>query len=261
MKNLRQPSRTALIVLVTLASSVAASNALALQDIEVTPDGMTTARISLHEATRIRVDGQPITQIYGAGVQDAKSNPAGSLIVQPLENRGEASVIPVQGAGEKPISVFVDTAKSTYTLVLIPAETPSETIVLHDHSKANLAANRDDRDDGISTKRASNYYRKIKRMVLVLEGSEDASDLTAKQAHEIVGLWSEAKFILTERVSGDDTMRGERYLLTNLSANPMRLDEREFYTSDVIAVSVEKAELAPQESTAVYIVREADHAR
>jgi len=258
VKYLRQPSRTALIALITLASSIAAPDALALQDIEVTPDGMTTARISLHDATRIRVDGQPITQIYGASVQDAKINPAGSLIVQPLENRGEASVIPVQGAGEKPISVFVDTAKSTYTLILIPTETPPETIVLHDHSKANLAANR---DDGVSTKRASNYYREIKRLVLVLEGSEEASDLTIKQAHEIVGLWSEAKFILTERVSGDNTMRGERYLLTNLSAKPMRLDEREFYTSDVIAVSVEKAELAPQESTAVYIVREVNHAR
>ena len=258
MKHLRRPSRTVLIALITLASSVATPDALALQDIEVTPDGVTTARISLHEATRIRVDGQPITQIYGAGVQDAKSNPAGSLIVQPLENRGEASVIPAQGAEEKPISVFVDTAKSTYTLVLIPAETPSETIVLHDRSKTNPATNR---DDGVSTKRASNYYREIKRLVLVLEGSEDASDFTVKEAHEVVSLWSEARFILTERVSGDDTMRGERYLLTNLSANPMRLDEREFYISDVIAVSVEKAELAPQETTAVYIVREADHAR
>jgi hypothetical protein len=84
VKHLRQPSRTALIALITLASSIAASDALALQDIEVTPDGMSMARISLHEATRIRVDGLPITQIYGSGVQDAKSNPAGSLIVQPL---------------------------------------------------------------------------------------------------------------------------------------------------------------------------------
>jgi conjugal transfer pilus assembly protein TraK len=247
-----------LIALITLASSIAASDALALQDIEVTPDGMSMARISLHEATRIRVDGQPITQIYGSGIQDAKSNPSGSLIVQPLENRGEVSVLPAQGVGEKPISVFVDTAKSTYTLVLIPAETPSETIVLHDRRKANPAANR---DDSVSTKRASNYYREIKRFVLILEGSEEASDLTVKPAHEVIGLWPEARFILTERISGDETMRGERYLLTNVSAQPMRIDEREFYTSDVIAVSIEKAELAPQESTAVYIVREADHAR
>ena len=255
---LRRPSRTALIALITLASGIAAPDALALQDIEVTPDGMTTARIALHDATRIRVDGQPITQIYGAAVQDAKSNPSGSLIVQPLESRGEASVMPAQGAGEKPISVFVDTATSTYTLVLIPAETPSETIVLHDRSKASLAVRR---DDGISTKRASNYYREIKRLVLVLEGSEDASELTVKPANDIVSLWSEAKFVLTERVGGDDTMRGERYALTNLSANPMRLDEHEFYKPDVIAVSIEKPELAPQETTTVYLVRETDHAR
>jgi len=228
---------------------------------------MATARIAVHEATRIRMDGQAITQIYGAGVLDAKTNPGGALIVQPLDNRGEASVIPVRGAGgtgDKPVSIFVDTAKATYTLVLIPAEIPSDTIVLHDRqaeSRRNAAASVTKGSNGASSKRAANYYREIKRFVLTLEGSEESPDLNIKSVHEVVGLWPEAKFVQTERVSGDDTLRGERYLLTNISAKPMRIDERELYAPDIVAVAIEKADLAPKEATAVYIVREAGDVR
>jgi conjugal transfer pilus assembly protein TraK len=246
-----------LVTLTALASSVAINQAHALQDLEVKPDGMTTARIALHDATRIRVDGQAITQVYGANVQDQKGNPTGTLIVQPLDARGEISVIPVAGVADKPISVFVDTAKSTYTLVLIPSETPSETIVLHDHSKGKAVGNCSS-DEAL--KRAPAYYRAIKRFVLALEGTNGDQDLPITHTHEQVQLWPEARFTLTEMANGDGGLHGERYLLTNLSSTAMRIDERELYASDVVAVSIEQAELAPKESTAVYLVRESGHA-
>jgi conjugal transfer pilus assembly protein TraK len=244
--------------LTLLASSAAINPAQALQDIDVTPDGMTSARIALHEATRIRIEGQEITQVYGSGVHDPKSNPNGALIVQPLDARGEISVIPASAFADKPINVFVDTAKSTYTLVLLPSDTPSETIVLHDHSKGKSVGNCSGSDGPM---RAPAYYRSIKRFVLALEGSDGDQGMPITHTHEPVELWPGTKFVLTERASGEPTLRGERYLLTNLSPKTMRVDERELYASDVVAVSIEKAELVPKESTAVYLVRETGHAR
>jgi conjugal transfer pilus assembly protein TraK len=256
VKHLHRPARTALAALTLLASSAALNLAQALQDIDVTPDGMTTARIALHDATRIRVDGQAIKQVYGSGVQDQKNNPGGALIVQALNGRGEISVIPAQGIVDKAISVFIDTQKATYTLVLIPTETPAETIVLHDHAKAKALANCHGDE---SSRRAPAFYRAIKRLVLALEGTNEDQDLPMTHAHEQVELWPESRFILTERATGDDNLRGERYLLTNLSAKAMHIDERELYASDVVAVSIEKAELMPRGSTAVYLVRETGH--
>jgi conjugal transfer pilus assembly protein TraK len=50
---------------------------------------------------------------------------------------------------------------------------------------------------------------------------------------------------------------GEKYLLTNVGNEPMVLAEQEFEREDghVLAVALERHQLRPGDSTAVYIIR------
>ena len=90
-------------------------------------------------------------------------------------------------------------------------------------------------------------------MVLALD-SETEGDLDARRANEIVPLWKEAMFVLVKVVEGP--LKGEKYLLTNTSDKPMVIDERELYRRGVVAIAIEKPELKPAETTAVYVVSE-----
>jgi len=64
-------------------------------------------------------------------------------------------------------------------------------------------------------------------------------------------------FVLVKVVNGP--LRGEKYLLTNTSDKSMVIDERELYRRGVLAVSVERPELKPAETTAVYVISEVSH--
>ena len=50
-------------------------------------------------------------------------------------------------------------------------------------------------------------------------------------------------------------MEGEIHELSNISCGPARVLENEFYEKGVLAVSIDRHELAPKEKTNVYIVR------
>ena len=93
----------------------------------------------------------------------------------------------------------------------------------------------------------------IKRVLLSLQSDTEA-EMEARVANEIVPLWTEALFVLTRVIDGP--LKGEKYLLTNTSANAMVLDERELYRRQVIAISIAKPQLAPRETTEVFVISE-----
>lgn len=93
----------------------------------------------------------------------------------------------------------------------------------------------------------------IKRVLLSLQSDGD-SGLDFRVTNEIVPLWSEALFVLTKVIDG--TLKGEKYQLTNTSANLMMLDERELYRRHVVAISIAKPQLSPGESTDVFVMSE-----
>jgi conjugal transfer pilus assembly protein TraK len=78
--------------------------------------------------------------------------------------------------------------------------------------------------------------------------------MEARVANEIVPLWTEALFVLTRVIDGP--LKGEKYLLTNTSANAMVIDERELYRRQVIAISITKPQLSPGETTEVFVISE-----
>ena len=50
-------------------------------------------------------------------------------------------------------------------------------------------------------------------------------------------------------------LMGEEYYMTNITSKTLVIREQEFYRNNVLAVSVDKLNLEPNETTIVYVVR------
>ena len=148
-------------VAVALALACELGKANALQVIDARDGASVEAILSIQEPTRIRIEGAPITDVFGniyssgctmpqattalpAGMVPAAGaapqtpvpispgvNPAGEIVIECDRDKGEIYVRPV-GEGKKPINLFVSSARSTYTLLLRRADTPADTIVIRD---------------------------------------------------------------------------------------------------------------------------------
>ena len=215
---------------ILLATSL---DAHAAQVLTGKPDDTLAASVSRAEPTLIRVDGHRIRRIFGA---------EGDFTVTPDKDAGTAYLKPA--TDKKAFSAFVsDDAGHTWKLLLSVADGPSDSIIIK--GKPDLGSKQAGRDLA--------SIQAIKRVLLALE-SDQEPDPETRVVNEIVPLWQESLFVLVKVLDG--ALKGEKYLLTNTSAKPMVIDERELYRRGVIAISVEKPRLEPAETTAVYVIRE-----
>lgn len=235
--------------LLFLAGLLLTTPAWALQKLEVKPDATATARIALKETSRIKVEGAAIVDVFGSVY--APDNPAGELMVAPDAASGEIYVMPsAQALPGKPINIFVKTDKATYTLLLTPIDVPSETVILNDRiALAKLP------ESAEAIAQAPDWLRQIKNMMLVLSGVDAPSGHQSEPVGKPVGLWQEVRFFEVRRVS-HRRFAGSVFDLTNVSQASMILDAREFFNNGVIAISLDKVSLAPNESTRVLVIRE-----
>ena len=196
------------------------------------PDDTLAARVSRAEPTLVRVDGSRIRRVFGA---------EGKFTVTADTDAGTAYLKPT--TDDPVLSIFVadDTGK-TWKLLLSVVDAPAETIVIKERA-------------GSATRRGKDEVRNraIKRVILALN-STDGDGLDVHKVNDVVPLWDEVMFVRVAAAEGE--LRGEKYLLTNTSDKPMVIDERELYRRGVVAVSVERPELGPGETTAVYVVME-----
>lgn len=229
----RKPA--AKILLISLCLAV--SNVFAAQVLTGSPDDTLAARVARHEPTMIRVDGHKIIDIFGIdGDFEAKpdSSNSGTAFFNPLSDKSV-------------LSAYVsDSAGRTWRLLLSVTDEPAETIVIKSNKQVKIKK-------AVQAGKDQARNQIIKRMVLGLAGSGPEAH-NVRETLEAIPLWNEATFIQTGVIDGD--IRGERYQLTNTSATTMRIDERELYRPGTLGIVVEKPELAPSESTMIYVVSE-----
>lgn len=212
---------------------LASLEAGAAQVLQGRPDETLAASVSRSEPTLIRVDGHRIRRVFGA---------EGDFTVTPDKEAGTAYLKPT--ADKQAFSAFVsDDTGRTWKLLLSVIDGPSDSIVIKGRQGPG--------GQGASRDLARNQA--IKRVVLALESDEE-TDMESRAVNELVPLWKEAMFVLVKVVDGP--LKGEKYQLTNTSDKPMVIDERELYRRGVVAVSVEKPELKPAETTVVYVISE-----
>ena len=258
---------TALVVAMT------ATSAQALQIVEASDGVSVEAILSIKEPTRIRIEGAPITDVFGnihsshcgtpptlpampgtapTSAVSPASNPAGEIVLECDRDKGEIYVRPV-GDSAKPINLFVSSANSTYTLLLRRSDTPADTIVIRDKTPKVLKA-------GMSTQAsagaAPNPVRAMKALLVAMASDRVPPDIQFEEAHRTVQLWTEARFSLVRQYEGRGLV-GEKYLLENISSALMVLAEQEFdrENGNVAGIAIERHNLRPGESTSVYVIR------
>ncbi len=215
--------------LLASALLISATPALALQTIEARDGVSVEASIALKEATRIKVDGASITDVFGniyssncgglaavnrdAGQPVAAINPTGEIVLECDKDKGEIYVKPVSG-GAKPVNLFISTAKSTYTLILKRVDMPADTIVLKDRVLQQVGTAL-----GRPGETSPSHVRALKQMLTAMASDRVGADVRVEEVNRPVQLWAESRFTML-RLYESRGLIGEKYLLTNISKEP-----------------------------------------
>ena len=249
--------------------------ARALQLIEAR-DGVTIeAVIASKESTRIRIEDAAITDVFGnlyssncapptpaAATTVASAplagapviNPAGEIALECDRDKGEIYVRPI-GNSNKPINLFVSSANATYTLLLRRSDTPSDTVVIRDKSARRAPTSPGPGRQGAPGSSA-NHIRAMKALLTNMAADRLPPDVRVADVNRPIQLWTEATFLLLQSYETRGLI-GEKYRLTNVSAQTMVLREQEFDRADgdVVGVAIDNLNLRPGDTTLVYVIR------
>ncbi len=286
LKPRQQPSKAQANLLLAMVTAVgmatSPSPVRALQLVEARDGVSVEAMVSIKEPTRIRIDGAPITDVFGniyssncastsaatpltsslansaplpgTNIQNSPAiNPTGELVLECDKDKGEVYIRPV-GKSSKPINLFVSSVQATYTLLLHRSDTPADTIVIRDPSTKLLKP--DSANPGPSGTSA-NHIRAMKALLVAMASDRVPPDVRVEEVNRLVPLWLEARLSLMRRYEGRGLV-GEKYLLQNISPTLMVLAEQEFDRegAQVMGVSIENHNLQPGETTNVFVVRQ-----
>ncbi|MES2260634.1 MAG: type-F conjugative transfer system secretin TraK [Pseudomonadota bacterium] len=234
-------------------------------------DGETMeAAIASDVPTRIRIEGQRIVNVVGnihstsncdgvapagVGPQPAGQltaptvNPRGDVMLNCDLDKGEVYVRPAASNQPKPITLFVSSPRATYTLLLRPAQMPSETLTLRDRRLDTAES-----APKASRQHQAGHVRALKEMLVAMAAGRETRGVQVEQADIVQSWWQEAELRLIRRHQAS-ALLGETYRLRNASAAPMVLAEQEFDRGGVMAVAIERHNLRPGETTLVYVIR------
>lgn len=223
--------KTIFLVLALLLSSFQSQAAQVIY--QGSPTESTTAVVSRHEPNLITIEGRKIRRIYGA---------EGLFTIRSELDTGAAWIKPT---ADKPMmSAFVtDEDGQHYKLLLKVEDVPAETIIIKGRgaTSGSLAM----------SKKSEPRNNDILNTTLALFMGEGDSK------HDTIPLWKDTRFELV-KVFELRGIRGETYILTNLSDKQIIMDEREFYRSGVQSVTIESATLDAGESTRIIVVSEVE---
>ena len=258
-----------------VVACLSGSPAHAMQMIESQDGVAVEAILSIKEPTRIRIEGAPITDVFGnihssncggavataatagAGITTPAVNPGGEIVLECDRDKGEIYVRPVGESG-KPVNLFISSAQATYTLVLRRSDTPADTIVIRDKTPRQVQPAAAGAQGPLGP--SANHVRSMKAMLVAMAGDRVPADIRVDEVNRPMQLWAEARFSLMRRYEGRGLL-GEKYLLQNVSPAMMVLAEQEFDRPDsktggqVVGVAVENHNLRPGESTNVFVIR------
>lgn len=199
-------------------------------------------QISSHELTRVYVTGGRLAKVWAS---------QGVLDIQPDKSKGEVYVQPTANAPSV-FSFFVrDDLGSTYTLVAQQMDVPAETIKL----KPKVAH----RNKGNTEFENQPYVDQVKQLIKNMALDSDMDGFNKEDSSQNVPLWDETLITLRHTYSNENLL-GEVYTIQNKSKSVMNFQEQEFFDfgDSVLAVSLEKLDLEPNETTFLYVVRRND---
>lgn len=199
-------------------------------------------RISETEPTRLSIEGGRIAALnyIQQDLDVSQDNALGQAYLRPRTL-------------DKVITLYVTTnTNTTVTLTLQPTPGPATSIRLRD-VKLSTPERRGDTRQTVPNV-ASDYARAVESLITVAAKDIDVSGVDVIQLNQPVLLWEGVDFVLRRKHSAHN-MAVETYTLKNISSQPLRVVEQEFYAPSVAAVAVELHEIAPNETTLVFVAR------
>ena len=228
------PWKSSLILLPLLLADPA--HALQIVDAQ---DGQTVlGKISRKEVTRIAFEHARVRKVTGN---------AGEFVLEKDDEKGQIFLRPSDPQSTKPINLFLTSEHGTVALLLQPVDTPSDTIVIREPRGKDATPTR--------LEASGRHVRTLKNLLLALADDALPEDMEVKEPVREVALWQGTRLTLQRILLGESVV-GEKYQLTNLSAGVIELAEPHFFKSGVMAVSVEHPSLKPGETTNLFVIRE-----
>ena len=198
-----------------------------------------TATISSNNLTRIEIEGQKIVKDFSAADLSKK-------ITKPL---GQIYLIPNTKATFN-LYVVSDTG-NTYNLKLTPSKNAHGDSIVIKPSASKLKAT--------ASLEFSNqaYVRNINYLIEVMYLNKDSdSQYNASNVNQAVITYSGLDSVLLKSYT-NDALIGQVLLIKNTSKAKILLSEAQFYSEHTLTVAIENPELAVNEFTRVFIVKEA----
>lgn len=218
-------------------------SAVAIQLLEVRDGSVVSARISGTEPNRLMIRDGRVHKVWGD---------KGKAERKPDNDSGQVYLQPTAEWRHRPFSLFVkDEEGAVYTLVLTPADIPSETITLMRPERIPVV----DREKAVAWETDQPYQSALVELIRHMAAGTLPEGYTRMALGREIRLWQEARLVVEARYTGEH-LAGEVYELTNVDRKAIRLDEREFYRAHVLAVSVERHALLPGARTKIYLVTE-----
>lgn len=216
----------------------------AAQTFEVKDGDTINITVSRKEVTRISVSGAGrIATVRGA---------EGVVQVTPDKEVGDIYLRPLTPSGD--FSFFVrDSFGNNYTLAARQADVPSQTVLLKP-AQATAPV------DNVQAQRYKDIPLKTRiaelMKAMATQGELTGFDRVVQEKPVEIQRWKEVTFRLKETWSGYE-LTGEVFTLTNITRKTLTFHEREFLDvgQGVMATAMDKLQLAPNETSRVYVVR------
>ncbi len=216
--------------------------AQAKQPLQVDNGGSYEVTVSDHEPTRLVVQGDRIIRIFSTN---------GALEQLADKDSGEVYITPVAPVHDT--EIYVKSQDSgTFTLHLHMDNRPGDTLQLIPLQPGILKPKVAETGRSLQV---AGHVQRIKELIkrMLLEQDPAGSLKRADYARR----WKEAQLKPLQWYQ-QETLRGEVYLLSNTSNATLNIQEAEFEQLQprIAAVALEAHELAPQQSTRLFLVRE-----
>lgn len=230
------------ILTFTLLLTGYAQFSVAMPVIDVRDGDNVTIKISAHEITRLKVQNARIEKTrFRTGALSIERDPGHNEAYIRVPNSPPG--VPVHA-----VSMFLTTdTGDTFMLLLEPSDIPATAVVLRAQVAHGILGEDGNKED----------YRGSLKKYLVSMANDELADADVEEVGVQEALWNNTLFILQRRYKWE-SVTGEVYTLTNTGKEPMVMLEREFYHHGVLAVALDRLNLAQNESTRVYVIRRQD---
>jgi len=224
------------------------SPAYSAQNYDVSDGDIVRVKISSNDVTRVTV--------YGAGrISSVRANKK-DLTVKEDKKAGEIYITPSKASKMRQLkrnefSFFVkDSFGSTYTIVAKVFDIPSQTIVLKPKYTVSKATS-------YSKYKTQPFVKSIKELMKAMANNDrKVPGYSIAELHKNVSLWAETDIKLTRQYENKH-LKGEVYVISNISNKKMELHESEFlgFGDNVLATALSNHTLMNDTSTYLYVVR------